>query len=46
MGDEVMSERTAPFPSSRLGDFLAVAAGLFGGLITGVSLGLLIWHLV
>jgi hypothetical protein len=32
--------------SFHLGDSATVAAGLFGGLITGISLGFLLWQII
>jgi hypothetical protein len=44
--EQIMSKRYPPSISSRLRDTATVAAGLFGGLITGVSLGFLLWQFV
>jgi hypothetical protein len=41
-----MSNRRPSSASSQMRDTVTVAAGLFGGLITGVSLGFLLWQLV
>jgi hypothetical protein len=41
-----MSTRYPSSVSPQLRDTVTVAAGLFGGLITGISLGFLLWQLV
>ena len=39
-----MSDRRAALPQARIGEPVTVAAGLLGGLITGISFGFLLWH--
>ena len=46
LNEIVMSKPLSSFLPSHLRDTATVAAGLFGGVITGISLGFLLWQIV